>query len=253
MMPPLCHGNWNSNSFEATSSVSSTTADDIRLQVRPYVSLSWRTRCCQNTFEYIVHVLISPVTCSSTSSVSTSSFSTADTFVNTPDEFDRTESPTAAVVLVDMSSKAYTADEDDDEEDEFAQTDPLMSVSDDQDAFVATVSTASAVEFRDDEFVAVSPSISDILPLRTLDIGLENEEGDALRSGRTEPIPAKGTPWVDLWQNPLSSAAKNTSRACPVIGRLMAQLDQLLFAFPDACRQHNEDSTDIMNINTGTG
>ncbi|CAN0089807.1 unnamed protein product [Ectocarpus fasciculatus] len=140
-----------------------------------------------------------------------------------------------------MSSKAYTADEDD-EEDEFAQT--PTSVSDSRDEFVATASTASAVEFRDDdEFVAVSPSISGVLPLRTVDIGLETGEEDALRSGRTEPIPAKGTPWRDLWQNPVSRAATNTSRACPVVDRLMAQLDQLLLAFPGACGQHNEDRT----------
>lgn len=201
----------------------------------------------------IVHIHSSPVTCSSTSSVSTSSFSTADTFVKNPDEFDRTVSPTAVDVLVDMSSKAYTTDEDDDEEDEFAQTDPLTPVSDDHDEFVATESTASAVEFRDVEFVVVFPSISDALPLRTADKGLEKEEGDAQRSGRTAPIPAKGTPWRDLWQSPLSNAAKNTSRACPEVNRLMAQLDQLLFAFLDACRQHHEDSNGIISSNTGKG
>lgn len=113
--------------------------------------------------------LLSPVTCSSISSVCTSSCSTAVTFTGDNDEFVDPISPSA---------------------DEFVEIGSMTAAeSHDEEEFVAVA--------PNDEFVGTAPNdeLVDIDSFRAAGPRGEDEE---LRSGRIEPSPVNGTVSVDL-------------------------------------------------------
>lgn len=156
---------------------------------QPVIPKYVRACCDKQHAAFIVHTLkTSPVTCWSTSSVSISFSSTADTFTGADAFFDSGPPGSPADVFVNTVSIACTADDEDDEE----FVDAPASTADEEEAFVAETRPSSAPD-DEDELLDGSHPTSRPLSLSAERGGGDETKEEELRSGLIDPTPVTGS------------------------------------------------------------